>query len=570
MLESLENRCLLSGYVQKNLVSDLATGATTRDPNLVNPWGIAFSPTGPVWVADNNTGVSTVYDGAGNPFPAGSPLVVTIQTSANSGATSPAPVTGMVFNGTSDFVVSSGGKSGPATFLFVTEDGTIAGWNPNVNANTAVLAVDNANFTLTGPVYKGVTLGSTGGSNFLYAANFRNATIDVFDKNFHKVTLGTSGFGTFTDSTIPAGFAPFNVKNIGGQLFVAYAKQDPAKMLHDDLQGPGNGFVDVFDTSGHFLRRFASQGTLNSPFGLAKAPADFGEFSNDVLVGNFGDGRINAFDPNTGAFLGQLSDPSGKPITIGTATSNVGLWALTFGNGGTAGTQHTLFFAAGINDETNGLFGSLESNSVTPNQHFVAQLYRDLLHREADAAGLAAWTGLLNQGTSRMQVALGIESTPEYRNVQVQAAYSLLLHRSADPGGLSAFTNFLTTGGTVEQMEATIAGSPEYFQSRGGSTNDGFLTALYQDALNRAADPGGRSAWNQALASGMTRTQVALGIFTSPEFQQDLVQSYYTQFLHRTADSAGLNAWVMALQAGQRDEQVIAGIVGSAEYFARV
>jgi uncharacterized protein (TIGR03118 family) len=565
-VESLENRHLLSGYLQSNLVSDLPNLAATTDSNLLNPWGIAMSPSGPFWVADNGAGVATVYDGVGTPFPPGTPLVVTVQASKNSGASSPAPPTGIVFNGTTDFAVSSGGKSAPAQFIFVTEDGTIAGWNPTVDPKNAVLAVDNANFTLTGPVFKGAALGSNAGGNFLFVTDFRNATIDVFDKNFVK----TRSAGGFTDPSLPAGFAPFNIKNINGQLFVTYAKQDPAKMLHDDLQGAGNGFIDAFDTSGTFLRRFASQGTLNSPWGMAVAPADFGEFSNDLLVGNFGDGRINAFDPTTGTFLGQLSSPGGTPITIGTATSKVGLWGLAFGNGGTAGSAHTLFFAAGINDEADGLFGALQPAATSPDQHFVAQLYRDLLHREADSGGLTFWTAMLGQNISRSQVALGIENTTEYRTVQVQAAYSLLLHRAADAGGLSGSINFLAAGGTVEQLEAILAGSAEYFQNRAGGTNDGFVTALYQDALNRAADAGGRTAFDQALMNGTTRTQVAAAVFGSQEFQQDLVKGFYQQFLHRAADPNGLSGSVAALQAGLRDETLIAILLGSQEYFARL
>jgi uncharacterized protein (TIGR03118 family) len=566
-VEGLEDRCLLaSGYLQTNLVSDLPNIAATTDANLVNPWGIAISATSPFWVADNSTGVSTLYNGVGTPFPQGKPLVVTVQASANTGATSPAPPTGIVFTGTSDFTVSAAGKSGPALFIFVTEDGTIAGWNPQVNPTTAVLAVDNTNFTSTGPVYKGAALASNASGIFLFVTNFRNGTIDVFDKNFAKVVSP----GGFLDPGIPAGFAPFNIKNIDGQLFVTYAMQDPAKMLHDDLPGAGNGFIDVFDTSGNFLRRFASHGTLNSPWGMAVAPADFGDFSGDLLVGNFGDGRINAFDPKNGTFLGQLSSPSGQPITIGTPTSNVGLWGLTFGNGGSAGNAHTLFFAAGINEEANGLFGSLQPAAAAPDQHFVAQVYRDLLHREADPDGLAFWTSMLSQNVSRTQVALGIENTPEYRTVEVQAAYRLLLHRAADPDGLNTFVKFLAAGGTVEQLEAMLAASPEYFQNRAGGTNDGFITAFFQDALNRTADPGARMAFDQALMNGTSRTQVAAMIFGSQEFQQDLVKGFAQQFLHRAADPQGLSASVAALQAGLRDETLIAVILGSQEYFARV
>jgi uncharacterized protein (TIGR03118 family) len=342
-----------ASFTQTNLVTDNQTvlaslgfaPAAHTDTNLVNPWGIVASPGGsPFWVSDNGKGVSTLYDGSGNP----QSLVVVIPASANAGATSPAPPTGIVFNGSStDFLVNGAGTA--AHFIFATEDGTIAAWN---SGTTAVLKVDNADFT-NGPVYKGLAIGNNGTGNFLYAANFRQGTIDVFDTNFHKVTLGADGFGTFTDPTLPTGFAPFGIQDIGGQLYVTYAKQDATK--HDDVAGAGNGFVDLFDLSGHLLRRFASGGTLNSPWGLTLAPSTFGPFAGDLLVGNFGDGRINAFDPRGGAFLGQLTDGNSQPITID------GLWGLSFGNNGAAGSANTLFFTAGINDEADGLFGSLTS-----------------------------------------------------------------------------------------------------------------------------------------------------------------------------------------------------------------
>ena len=328
-------------YRQTNLVSDIPGIARVTDPHLVNPWGLSHSPTSPWWVSDNGKGVSTLYQGDGTPFPVGSPLVVTIPPPA--GGTSSAP-TGNVFNGTGDFVVSEGSASGPSRFIFATEDGTISGWNPTVDPTNAILKVDNS---VSGAVYKGLAIGSNPSGNFLYATNFHAGTVDVFDAHFIAATLA----GSFSDPTIPAGFAPFGIQNINAQLYITYAKQDAAE--HDDVAGPGNGFVDVFDTNGNFIERLASHGTLNSPWGLALAPNGFGRFGKDLLVGNFGDGRINAFDPNTGAFRGQLNDQRGNPITID------GLWALGFGNGGLAGAADTLFFTAGINDEADGLFGSI-------------------------------------------------------------------------------------------------------------------------------------------------------------------------------------------------------------------
>jgi uncharacterized protein (TIGR03118 family) len=333
-------------YRQVNLVSDVSGVAAVTDPNLVNPWGLVHSPTSPWWISDNGTGVSTLYDGAGEPFPVGSPLMVTIPPPAGGSSASP---TGVVFNGTSNFTVSAGATSAPALFIFATEDGTISGWAPQVDLHNAILEVDNsANPTAaSGAVYKGLAPGTANGADFLYATNFRAARIDVFDHAFKPV----SAF-SFSDAAIPAGFAPFGIANIGNKLYVTYAEQNAAK--HDDVSGPGNGFVDVYSSTGALLQRLVSHGVLNSPWGMALAPNGFGKFSRDLLVGNFGDGHINAYDPKNGELQGTLLDEDGKPIVIG------GLWGLGFGNGANAGPTHDLFFTAGIGAEGHGLFGDLK------------------------------------------------------------------------------------------------------------------------------------------------------------------------------------------------------------------
>jgi uncharacterized protein (TIGR03118 family) len=329
-------------YIRVNLVSDIAGVARFTDSNLVNPWGLAFSPTSPFWVADNGAGVATLYNGRGQAFPLASPLVVTIPSPKSATGGTP---TGAVFNGTGEFVISANSKSGSPPFLFATEDGTILGWSPAVNVASAVIAVNNSG---SGAVYKGLAIGSTANGNFLYAANFHAGTVEMYDKNFHQVK-------TFTDPNVDANFAPFGIQNIGGKLYVTFAKQKlPDK--HDDDAGPGNGFVDVFSTDGTLVRRFASHGTLNSPWGLALAPGHFGQFSDHLLVGNFGDGRINAFDLDSGEFNAQLIDPEGNPLTIN------GLWALQFGNGApNGGSRQKLFFTAGIADESHGLFGFIKA-----------------------------------------------------------------------------------------------------------------------------------------------------------------------------------------------------------------
>jgi len=327
-------------YQQTNLVSNLAGKAPITDPNLVNPWGISYSPMGPFWISDNGSGLSTLYDGKGNI----QPLVVTIPPAVQGTTGSP---TGTVYNANSnDFVVKKNGNSGASVFLFDTEDGTISGWNPNVDPTNAILAVDNSS---SGAVYKALAIGSDGSNEFLYAANFHAGTIDVFDANFAQVQLS----GSFTDPNLPQGYAPFDIESIGGKLYVTYAKQDKDK--HDDVSGPGHGFLDVFDMDGNFIQRLVTHGVLNSPWGMALAPSNFGQFSNDLLVGNFGDGRINVFDPKTGTFLGRLTNQRGVPIRIDD------LWALIFGNGGQAGQTNQLFFTAGIGDESHGLFGVIEA-----------------------------------------------------------------------------------------------------------------------------------------------------------------------------------------------------------------
>lgn len=319
------------------LVSDGAVPAPHTDANLKNPWGIAFNPKGFFWVADNATSVATLYDGNGVP----QSLVVSIPD----GSSGPANPTGIVFNGTTDFVVSQGGKSGVGVFIFVGEGGTVTAWSPAVSPTAAITVFDDGS---GGAVYKGLALASNGGANFLYATDFHNSKIDVFDRTFTKVAMP----GKFQDPTLPAGFAPFGIQAIGSKLFVTYAKQNAA--LHDNLDGPGLGFVDVFDTAGNLMQRFASAGPLNAPWGVAQAPANFGPLSGDVLIGNFGEGTINAFDPTSGQFVGTVKMPNGAAFV------QAGLWGIAFGNGLDNQPVNTLFFAAGPNDEADGVYGRID------------------------------------------------------------------------------------------------------------------------------------------------------------------------------------------------------------------
>jgi uncharacterized protein (TIGR03118 family) len=328
-------------YSQTNLVSDGAVAALMTDTHLKNPWGIANFPGGPFWIADNGAGLSTLYDGGGNR----ASLVVTIPPPSGSAAGTHAAPTGIVFNPNPRAFLIGTQQVAPL-FIFATEDGTVSAWNPTVSANSAVLQVDNSEGG-NGAVYKGLALASNSSGIFLYATNFRAGTVDVFDSRFQPAKLS----GSFSDPRIPAGYAPFGIALIDGNLFVTYALQDSAR--HDDVKGAGHGFVDVFDTDGHLVGRFASRGALNSPWGVARAPLDFGPFGARILIGNFGDGRINGFS-SFGQFAGQLRDTHGHAISID------GLWSIAFGTA-SAAEPDTLYFTAGANDEADGLFGFLQA-----------------------------------------------------------------------------------------------------------------------------------------------------------------------------------------------------------------
>ena len=356
------NRTPAQHYTQKNLVSDISGMAPTTDPNLKNPWGLTRSPTGsPFWVGNNNSGTSTLYTGAGippNAFPdphpdsngngINSPFnnFVMVPPPAFAPGTQSAP-TGVVFNGSlTDFLVAPGKQ---AIFIFATEDGTISGWNPGVNVTNAILRVDNSDKgSSNSAVYKGLTSGEIEGQRFLYVTNFRSARVEVYDTNFQRVHLGEDAFD---DDSIPAGFSPFNIQNIGGSLFVTYAKQDGPR--HDPVGGDGLGFVDIFSTTGKLEGRLEHGDWFNAPWGVVWTPRDFGEFSNTILVGNFRSGWIAAFNGFTRKFIGFVRNPDNSLVFID------GLWSLTFGNNGNAGSSTTLFFTAGLNNETNGLFGTL-------------------------------------------------------------------------------------------------------------------------------------------------------------------------------------------------------------------
>jgi uncharacterized protein (TIGR03118 family) len=359
-LQPLEDRHTPStAFLATDLVSDQPGVAPLTDPNLVNAWGISLSPNGgPFWVSANGTGKTTLYggDSGGTPLSINS-LVVDLPGGSP---------TGQVFNGTgnpTEFNVSDGKATKAAVFLFASEAGVVTGWNPAVGVAAGATPPSHTGETgfqsSDGAIYKGLSLAKVGTADYLYATDFHNGKVDVIDGQFHQVPLGKNGFESFADPNLPKGFAPFGIANVGGKLYVSYAKQDAD--AHDDAAGPGHGFIDVFEPNGHLDQRLVSRGDLNSPWGMVQAPAGFGDFAGDLLVGNFGDGRIHAYDPATGKEAGTLTESPGHPLVID------GLWGLAVGNGKGGGDANTLYYSAGPDHEAHGLFGKITANPAGTN-----------------------------------------------------------------------------------------------------------------------------------------------------------------------------------------------------------
>jgi uncharacterized protein (TIGR03118 family) len=338
--------------------SEVVAKAGTIDANLQNPWGIAVAPGLPFWISDNNSNLSTLYSGAG------AQETQTITGSAETGIAIPASAagvqanpTGQIFNGTGGFLIPTSNGQETALFIFDGEGGLISAWAQDSGA-TAVTAYDDGIVNgANHAVYKGLAIGTVSGKTYLYATDLHNNKVDVFDTNFSKPAAMQ---GKFVDPNLPSGFVPFGITALNGQLFVTFAKQDSA--MHDEITGTGLGYVDIFDFSGDLVNQFASAGALNAPWGIAIAPAGFGSFEGDVLIGNFGDGTINIFSPNGTSLAtskGPLMGGNGQPLTVS------GLWALTFGNGDSDKPITTLFYTAGFASQTDGVFGNITA-SMTP------------------------------------------------------------------------------------------------------------------------------------------------------------------------------------------------------------
>ena len=355
-----------SGFADTALVSNktgVVATTTIIDANLSNPWGLATAPGLPFWVADNNSNVASLYTGTGkietSAVTGSNATAIAIPASAAGVAATP---TGPVYTGTGGFLITTSKGQETALFMFGGEGGTIAAWAQDSGATAVTAYDDGVDNGTEHAVYKGLALGTVGGANFLYATDLHNNKIDVFDTTFAKPAAMQ---GKFVDPTMPAGFVPFGITALNKQLYVTYAMRDPA--LHDEVTGAGMGYVDVYDFSGNFVSRFASTGALNAPWGIAAAPAGFGTFEGDLLIGNFGDGTINIYTPNGTSLAtskGPLTDATGTTVAI------PGLWSLVFGNGDADKPDTTLFYTAGFADQTDGVFGSIAvSSTSTPVQN---------------------------------------------------------------------------------------------------------------------------------------------------------------------------------------------------------
>jgi len=455
-----------TSFTATALVGDTAAGALNVDANLVNPWGIAFSPTSFAWVANNHSATSTLYDGNGVAQPFAAPLIVTLPPA---GAVTFDP-TGIVFNGTGSFPVTNGTTTSTALFIFSGEGGMIGGWAPSVDGTHTIAMYADAG----GAVYKGLAIAKVGTANYLYATDFHNNKVDVFNATNTLQPSSATAF-TFVDPNLPANYAPFGIQAVnngtGGatQLYVSYAQQVlPDK--HDNVDGAGLGLVDIYDTNGKFVKRLVSPGgALNAPWGMALAPADFGTFSNSLLVGNFGDGKIHAYDPASGTLVGTVAD------STGTAFAAPGLWAIVFGNDHHNQPHNTLFYAAGLNNEANGVYGRIDAGAApvlgappvvtmtTPAAGAVSGVVT-LTATAVDALGVTKVEFFLN-GTTSLGVVTASPFTTTWDSTTVADGVASLTAVATDPDGhVGTSTAVTVTVGntvpatTLTQLQTTIFG----------------------------------------------------------------------------------------------------------------
>jgi uncharacterized protein (TIGR03118 family) len=519
-LEQLEDRAVpATAFLQTNLVSDIPGLAEITDPNLKNPWGVAVNPTGDFWVSDAATGKVTLYSGDvnGSPIAEDAP-VITVPAAAKNAQGAPS---GQVLNTTQSFAVNGT----PALFLIAGLDSTISAVAPNPSTGSfpskATLEVSNP-----GAIFTGLAIGSNASGNFLFAADAAKGTIDVFNTSFQKVKLS----GSFTDPHLPANFVPFNVVNVNGTLYVTY---ENAK------NHSSGGVVDRFDTNGKFLGRFASGANLNAPWAVVMAPANFGSYSNDLLIGNFGDGHISVYNPTTGAYLGQLTGLNGQPIAIGS------LWQLTFGNGGSAGNADTLYFTSGLNAEKDGLFGSL-----TP-----LSLNQQLTPQQVNA--------LLQQGATNQQVVQSMGNTSGLQNLAANNLYLQLLQQGVGSQGLnlSSMLAFEATAGQTATVNVILQA---LMQLNGGTVNGSFV-----DALGRPIAPVGQVGFTAPVQTNLTPAEMANNAFVNDLFRADDTIKPLMGFTNQPLASATTPTFLVdGTKVGTSGQQVIAQTQVSNAFFA--
>jgi uncharacterized protein (TIGR03118 family) len=491
-----------NSFVVTNLVASTAGTAQITDPNLLDPWGMSFSGTGPFWVSNHLSGTSTLYNGSG----VITPTVVKIAPGAASGTALGKP-TGQIFNAGAGFILPSGTK---ASFVFDTEDGTIQGWSSGA---ASVILVDNS---AAGAVYKGLATATSALGQTLYAANFRSGNIDVFDSTFKPATVA----GGFKDAAIPAGFAPFNIWPIGTTMYVTYAKQDAAKFA--DVAGAGNGYVAAFDFNGNLQSTLVSGGVLNSPFGVAIAPAGWGPFGGALIVGNFGDGTVNAFDAKTGTLLGTLQNTSGASIQL------AGLWALLFGNGGRGGDVNTLYFVAGNPTPPPGAGAAIAPRGILGSIAPPAAI-KQVLSAASFTAGSGVAPGelvtILGQSVGLSPSVAAVIPTSGFLGTQLQQPGTTFTAR-VTVNGINAPLIYSNGNQTSVQVPYAVAGlaSADFVVTANGQTTakftvpvvasacglftdnvtgSGQVVAFNQDGtLNTTANPAAKGSYIQMYATG--------------------------------------------------------------------
>ena len=555
---------------QTNLVGNGVVPAAQIDPALQGPRGIAAGAGGAVWVADAGSGEATLYDGDSAFAAAGQTHAITVTAPAGSAPTIPNGIVGNPEpNG---FEITAGGMTAASAFLVAGQDGTLSGWAPGVDGGGATVLAS----TVPGASFTGLTIGSSDGSTDLYAADFANGTVDEFDSSFTEVA-------TFTDDTVPAGFAPFNTQVIGGNLFVSYAMQTPGDPAAPDA-ATGSGFVDEFGLDGTFEGRIAQGGDLDAPWGLALAPASFAAFAGDLLVGNSGSGTVDAYNLTTDVFAGKLLGADGQPLVI------PGLWSLQPGAGGAGGNPDQVYFTAGSANGQAGLFGTLSNNPTVSFAGVTTSQSGGVITADESSAALAAGQPpgtVFNFGSGVAAVHLTdatVSVGPGTDEAFIQRLYQGLLGRGNDTAGIEFFDGLLSSGVSQAVVASDFLNSAEFIADHRGVSGSALVALDYRGLLGRsAAADGASSFWTDLLADGVSPGAVTAGIAASSESQSflapatsqvfvpsapgTLIHQLYETGLGREVDPAALQAF-QGEAAAVTPAQLAAQIVSSPEFAA--